>query len=124
MCSVLKGSERVILNKVPSSTLLNRKQDLSEFMLIPEASQKVSNITLKAIHSSQVPNPYRITSSTKRRWVRESWCEILIPLIRPCLRASSIRRLSPSITRMNKRGERGHPFLIPREAVKKLEGDP
>ena len=120
MCSNLMVRERVILFKVPSSTLLNRKQDLSKFMHMPKAPQKVSRITLKAAHSSHVPKPYRITSSTKRRCVRESWCEILIPLIKPFLRASSIRRLSPSITRINSRGDRGHPCLIPREAVKNL----
>ena len=67
MCSYLNERELEILFNNPSSTLLNKKHDLSIFILIPEAAQKVSKITLKATHSLKVPVPNRITSSTKSR---------------------------------------------------------
>ena len=124
MCSYLNERELEILFNNPSSTLLNKKQDLSIFMLIPKAVQKVSKITLKATHSSKVPAPNRITSSTKSKWVKESWEEIFMPLIFPLFRASFIKRLSPSMTRINRRGDKGHPCRIPLVAVKKEEGLP
>ena len=68
--------------------------------------------------------PSRITSSTKRRYVRARVEEILIPLMRPCSLASVIKRQSPSITSMKSKGERGQPCLIPLEAAKNFEGVP
>ena len=50
--------------------------------------------------------------------------EILIPRIKPLDLASQMRRLRPSMTRMKRRGDKGHPCQIPREAVKKVEGVP
>ena len=114
----------MILRRISASKSLWRKHDLSKLILIPDASQNVSNITLKAIQFSKEPTPNIITSSTKSRCVRESWGEILIPLILPLTFASSINKLSPSITRMNNRGDKGHPCLMPRVAVKKGEGEP
>ena len=65
-----------------------------------------------------------MTSSTKSRWERVREGEILIPLMRPLFLASLISRLRPSITKINRSGDNGHPCLIPREAGKKLEGVP
>ena len=56
--------------------MLYRKQDFSILILIPDALQKVSMITSKADQSRRVPEPIRITSSTKRRWVRAREDEI------------------------------------------------
>ena len=81
-------------------------------------------MTSKAIHSDSVPEPKSITSSTKRRCVRESKGEILMPLMIPCDLASAIKRLRPSMTSMKSKGERGQPCLMPREALKNLEGVP
>ena len=78
----------------------------------------------KVVHSSRVPEPSRITSSTNNKWVRARDGDILIPLMRPCSLASEIKRLNPSMTRMNNSGERGHPCLIPLEAAKNQEGVP
>ena len=47
-----------------------------------------------------------------------------MPRILPFALASLINKLSPSITKINSRGDKGHPFLIPLEAVKKHEGVP
>jgi len=68
----MKDRERVIMFKIPSSTLLKRKQDLSILIHIPEAAQSVSRMTLKATHSSKVHVPKRITSSTNNKWVSDS----------------------------------------------------
>ena len=68
--------------------------------------------------------PNSRTSSTKSRCVRKSSEEILIPFNLPVLLASAIKRLRPSITRMNNRGDKGQPCLILREARKKEEGEP
>ena len=46
--------------------------------------------------------------------------ETLTPMIFPLLYASMMRRLKLSITKMKTTGERGHPFLIPQEAGKKI----
>ena len=93
-------------------------------MHIPESLQKVLKINSKAIHSGKVPVPSRITSSTKRRCVRASVEEILIPLMSPCSLASVIKRQSPSITSMKSKGDKGQPYLIPLKAVKNFEGVP
>ena len=110
----------------PTSTsrLLKRKQDFSKLMHIPNALQKVLRMTSKAIHSDSVPEPKSITSSTKRMCVRTSKGEILMPLMRPWDLASTIKRLSPSMTSMKSKGERGQPCLMPREALKNFEGVP
>ena len=97
---------------------------MSILMHILEALQKVLKITSKAIHSGKVLVPSKITSSTKRRCVRARVEEILIPLMRPCSLASEIRRLSPSITSMKSKGDKGQPCLIPLEAAKNFEGVP
>ena len=47
-----------------------------------------------------------------------------MPLILPFDLASSINKLSPSMTSMNSRGDNGHPCLMPQDAVKKQEGEP
>ena len=114
----------MILRSRSASRSLWRKQDFSILVRIPEASQKVSRITLKSIHSSKEPRPNIITSSTNSRCVRNSCGKIFIPLILPFLLASLIRRLILSITRMNNRGDSGQPCLIPRKARKKVVGDP
>ena len=91
---------------------------------MPEASQKISRIPLKASHSSTEPNPKSITSSTNSRWVRESFEEIFMPLTFPVHLASSINRLIPYMTKMNKSKDNGQPCLRPREAGKKEEDEP
>ena len=49
---------------------------------------------------------------------------ILIPLMRPCSLASAIKRMSPSITSIKRRGARGQPCLMPLVAMKNFEGVP
>ena len=97
---------------------------MSTLMLILDALHKVLKITSKAIHSYKVLVPSRITSSTKRRCVRARVEEIFIPMMRPCSLASMIKRLSPSITSMKRKGDKGKPCLIPLEEVKNFEGVP
>ena len=93
-------------------------------MLIPEALKKVLKMTSKAIHSTNVPVPKSITSSMNKRWIRDRAEEFFIPLISPFNFASLINRLRPSMTRMNRRGDKGHPCLMPLETLKKFEGVP
>ena len=56
--------------------------------------------------------------------MRDSLEETFMPLTFPLRFASSIKRLSPSINKMNSKGDRGHPYLKPLEAGKKEEDDP
>ena len=109
---------------IPMSTsiLLKRKHDLSILMHIPKALQKVLKMTSNSIHSKKVPIPNRITSSTNRRCVRARDEEILIPLISPFYLSPFINKLRSSMTKMNKRGGNGNPFLIPLVTVKNFEG--
>ena len=97
---------------------------MSMLMFILDAIQNLLRMMSKAIHSVKEPDPKRITSSTNRRWVSVKCGEIFIPLIRPLFLASAIIILSPSITSIKSRGERGHLWQIPLEAGKKLEGIP
>ena len=48
----------------------------------------------------------------------------MIPLMRPCDLASTIKRLSPSMTKMKSKGEREQPCMMPHEALKNFEGVP
>ena len=91
---------------------------------MPNALQNLLKITSNAIHSDRVPMPSRITSSTKRRCVKSSEEDILIPLMSQCSLASAISRLSPSIIKMKSKGDKGQPHLIPREALKNFDGVP
>ena len=93
-------------------------------MHILEALHKVSNMTSKGNHSSIVPIPRSTTSSINKRCVKAREDAILIPLIKPFDFTSLISKLRPSITSMNKREDKGKPFLIPLEEVKKFEGVP
>ena len=122
--SYLTERELEILFNNPSSRLLNKKPYLSVLIFMPKVAQKVSKITLKETHSSEVLVPKRITSSTKSKWVKEIWEEILMPLIFPLFWVSLINRLSPSMTRINSRGDNEQPYLIPLVAEKKQEGVP
>ena len=69
-------------------------------IFIPEALQKVSKMTSKADQSWRVPEPKRITSSTKRRCVRASEGESWMPRMSPLDLASRMRRPRPSMTRI------------------------
>ena len=66
--------------------LLNKNSDFSTLMLIPESLQKVS---------------------MNKRCVRDRDDEICIPLIIPFAFASLINKPSPSMMRMNRRGDKG-----------------
>ena len=122
--SILSGRIRAMSIPMSTSKLLKRKQDLSILMHIPEALHKVLKMTSNAIHLEKVPIPIRITSSTKRRCVKPSEEDILIPLMSQCSLASAISRLSPSIIKMKSKGDKGQPCLIPREALKNFDGVP
>ena len=113
-----------MLRRSGSDILLCKRTDFSILMDIPEAEQNVSKMTSKAAHSWIDPVPITITSSTKSKCVNARVGDIWIPLIRPLFQASAMRRLSPFMIKIKRRGERGQPWRIPQEAEKKSEGIP
>ena len=71
-----------------------------------------------------MPEPNRIASSTKSRWVRYRLGATLMPNMWPLLSALVINQLSPSMISINRRGDRGQPCLIPLDTWKNFEGVP
>ena len=70
---------------------------------------KSASIAAKDIISPIDPFSRMITSSTKSIWVRVHSSVILIPCSRPDCFSFMISRLSASIMRRKRRGERGQP---------------
>ena len=125
MGSTLKGKMRYISCKILRSNSLYKKLDLFILMLIPDVEHKVSSSTSKAIHSMIHSSHTKKNDIVyKSRWVKYKVSKILMPRILPLAFASLIRRLIPPMTKINSRGDKGQPFLIPLVAVKKHVGVP
>ena len=81
--------------------------DFAEFSSIPIALQNNVKISLKVVESFRDPFRKIRISSTKRRREIIILSLILTPRSEPFFLAVEMSLLRPSITRRNKRGERG-----------------
>ena len=100
------------------------KQDLVILTNIPEDAQKILTSSVKHFHSSTIPLPNIITSSTKNKCERIIGAKILTPFIFPSSFALLIIQLSPSMMRKNNNKDKGYPYLMPLELLKILIGEP
>jgi hypothetical protein len=109
---------------MPPLVYLNGGKYFSKFILSPEAHQKSSSNDLITNNSSRDSFDMIRISSTKIRWRILITLDTFTPDKTPsdCLFFS--RRLILSITKMNNRGESGHPCLRPRSLWKKVEVSP
>jgi len=87
------------------------KQDFLQLMTIPEALQKILKRVCNEYHSSKFASPGMRTSSTNNKCEIKVSTTTFIHLKDPFETAFFICLLRHSITRRNKRGERGHPCL-------------
>jgi hypothetical protein len=97
--------------------------DLRRFTSIPEASHNRSIMALKRRASLAVDKPIRSMSSTN--WLCEMGGEMpwgVRPEREWSLMAALRVRLSPSASRIKRKGDSGSPCLMPREREKGLEG--
>jgi hypothetical protein len=91
---------------------------------MPVAEKNKSSAPFNAEMSLKEPLVQQKTSSTNRRCVIVSLSDTFSPLIDLALFASVITLLRAYVMMKNKKGDIGHPFLGPLEALKSLEGAP
>jgi len=110
---------------IGSLQLKKNKFAFSLLMRVPEVALKVCKKERIPFTSLRVVGRNKKTSSTNWWWVTgRSAPKIIKPLIWPYKIDLAKNRLSPSITRINKKGDRGSPWHNPHDNVKVLEGEP
>ena len=99
--------------------------DLEWLIFTPEASPKSFKILLKSFASFTMGVPWSRVSSTNY-WCVEvgQFSNGLMPFISPAAVALFMLLLSPSIIRMNRKGDNRSPCLMPLDGRKGLAGAP
>ena len=101
-----------------------RKLDFCKLILNPEALQKIFRFLCISIHSNILAFVMMITSSTKSKCKIFINLETLIPDRVPSAWPCFNKILSPSNTRMNKKGDKGQPWCSPSLHWKNIVASP
>lgn len=92
---------------------------------VPEVVAKSFRIDFKVLASWRVGSPIRVVSSTNWVWERGGFMLCTgRPLREEVLTVVVIDLMIPSAMRMNGKGERGSPCLIPLDGLKVGDGEP